>query len=287
MNSTIKHYTLNNGLRIPCIGFGTWKAAEGDNAEVITTAIKAGYRYFDTASFYQTETYIGEAIAASNIKREEFFLASKMWKDQMGGEEARKAFKHTTEALRTDYLDLYLIHWPVPKLDMPDEEWKRIDLETWQVMEELYHEGRVKAIGLSNFLPHHLENILQHGTVKPAVNQLELHPGYMQSAAVRYCEENDILLQAWSPVARGRILKEPILEKMAERYQVSTATLCLRFLLQKNMVIIPKAATVERMKQNLDIFDFTISKDDMYRLETLPQMGWSGEHPDYERQVTG
>jgi len=273
-------YTLNNGVQIPCIGFGTYKAATGNSADIIATAIEAGYRFFDTASFYETESYLAEAIKRSGLPREDFFITSKVWKTEMGYQETLEAFERTLKNLNTDYLDLYLIHWPRPTLD---KEWKDVCVATWKAMEELYKAGRVRAIGLSNFLPHHLDVILQNCTVKPMVNQLEMNPGYTQEAAVNYSQANDILVQAWSPLGRQRVLQAKLLVELAEKYQVSPARICLRYELQKGINPIPKASAMERMKDNMNVFDFTISTEDMHKLNTLPQIGWSGEHPDFER----
>lgn len=274
-------YTLNNGLLIPCIGFGTYKAAEGEDIKVLETAIAAGYRYFDTASFYGTETYLGEAVKNSGLKREELFITSKMWKEEMGYENTLKAFDRTLNHLQTDYLDLYLIHWPRPSLEYKD--WKALDKDTWRAMEELYHAGKVKAIGLSNFLPHHIENILESCTVEPAVNQIEFHPGYSQEAAVRYCEEKKIRVQGWSPIGRRRLMNEPLIQELAGKYSVSEAHICLRYAVQRGVIPLPKSSSYDRMKENQNVFSFEISREDMYRLETLPQTGWSGEHPDRAR----
>lgn len=274
-------YTLNNGLQIPCLGFGTYKAAEGEDVSVLKTAIEAGYRYFDTASFYGTEKYLGTAVRESGLKRAEFFLVSKMWKEEMGYDNTMEAFERTLKNLQTDYLDLYLIHWPKPAPDY--EDWKKLDLDTWRALEELYSQGKVKAIGLSNFLPHHIENILENCTVRPAVNQIEFHPGYSQEAAVRYCEENGIRVQGWSPLGRMRLMSEPLIRELSCKYKVSAAQICLRYALQRGVIPLPKSSSLERMKQNQDIFSFDISKEDMYRLETMPPAGWSGEHPDRVR----
>lgn len=281
MKSIYDCYTLNNGVKIPCVAFGTFKAAQENNKKVIGTAIETGYRYFDTASYYGTETYLGEAIRDSGISRGEFFLTSKMWKDEMGYENTKRAFELSLENLGTDYLDLYLIHWPLPSPDF--QEWKQLDLETWRALEELYEEGRVRAIGLSNFLPHHIENILEHCKVRPMVNQIEFHPGYSQEAAVRYCQEQGIQVQAWSPLGRMRISEEPLILELAEKYQVSASQICLRYAIERDVIPLPKSSSPERMRQNQDLFNFKITKEDMYRLETLPQIGWSGEHPDRER----
>lgn len=281
MTSISDCYTLNNGVQIPCVAFGTYKAADGKSADIIRMAIEAGYRYFDTASFYGTEEYLAQAIEQSGIPRSEFFLASKLWKEEMGYEETKKAFERTLERLQTDYLDLYLIHWPLPAPDYDD--WKSLDAETWKAMEELYEEGKIRAIGLSNFLPHHIENIRNHCRIQPMVDQLEFHPGYTQEAAVRYCQEHQILVQAWSPIGRKRVLEEPLIRDLSEKYGVSPAQICLRYAVQRNIVPLPKSSAMERMKENQDIFSFEILQEDMYRLDTMPQAGWSGEHPDRER----
>lgn len=281
MKSIYDCYTLSNGVKIPCLGYGTYKAAANESAEVIRLAIEAGYRYFDTASFYGTEKYLGEAIHESKIPRDEFFLASKVWKTEMGYEETKAAFAKTLENLRTDHLDLYLIHWPLPTPDYKD--WKTLDIETWRAMEELYKEGKVRAIGLSNCLPHHIENILANCEIAPMADQLEYHPGYTQEAAVRYCKEHNILVQGWSPIGRGRMFGDKLILELTEKYQISPAQLCLKFAIQNGVVPLPKSSTMERMKQNQDLFGFEISEEDMYRLQTMPQAGWSGEHPDRER----
>lgn len=274
-------YTLSNGIKIPCVGYGTYKAAEGNSAEIIRTAIEAGYRYFDTASFYETEPYLAEAVRDSKIKREEFFFSSKVWKDEMGYEKTKAALHRTLKNLNTNYIDLYLIHWPLPSPDY--KEWRQLNIDTWRAMEELYHEGKIRAIGFSNFLPHHIENIIQNCKVSPMVNQLEFHPGYTQDATVQYCKEHNIQVQAWSPIGRTRVLKDPLILELAEKYNVSPAQICLKFALQKDIIPIPKSSSMARMKENQDLFSFEISKEDMYRLDTMPQIGWSREHPDRER----
>lgn len=277
----IEHYILNNGVEIPAVAFGTYKAADGKSADVIRTAIEAGYRYFDTASFYGTETYLAEAVRESGISRDEIFIASKLWKTEMGYDNVKKAFGRTLENLETDYLDLYLIHWPLPEPGY--KEWKQLDKETWRAMEELYQEGKIRAIGLSNFLPHHIENILEDCTVRPAVDQIEYHPGYSQEAVVQYCKERDILVQAWSPIGRQRVLTEGLVQELAEKYGVSPARICLKFAVQRGIIPLPKSSSMERMKDNLDLYSFEMEQEDIWRLATMPQAGWSGEHPDRER----
>lgn len=276
-------YTLSNGVRIPCVAYGTYKAADGKSADIIRMAIETGYRYFDTASFYGTESYLAQAVRDSKIPREDFFFASKVWKAEMGYEETKAAFSRTLECLGTDYLDLYLIHWPIPSVVF--EDWRQLDLDTWRAMEELYLSGKIRAIGLSNFLPHHIENLLSGCQIAPMVNQLEFHPGYTQEAAVRYCKEHQIQVQAWSPIGRARVLSDPLILELSEKYHVSPAQICLRFAVQKEIIPLPKSSSVERMRENQDLFSFALSTEDMYRLDTMPQTGWSGEHPDRERVI--
>lgn len=282
-SNKIEHYVLNNDVEIPAVAFGTYKAADGKSADVIRAAIGAGYRYFDTASFYGTETYLAEAIRESGIPRREFFIASKLWKDEMGYENVKSAFERTLNNLRTDYLDLYLIHWPLPEPGY--KEWRQLDKETWRAMEELYEAGKIRAIGLSNFLPHHIENILKDCRVRPAVDQIEYHPGYSQEAVVNYCRERGILVQAWSPIGRSRVLDEPLVKELAAKYDVSPAQICLKFAVQRNIIPLPKSSSEDRMRENLDLYSFELEQDDIWRLSTMPQTGWSGEHPDRARAV--
>lgn len=273
-------YELSNGMKIPCIGFGTYNAKGGDNLAIIKTAIEAGYRYFDTASLYETERVLGQAIKESQIPREEFFIVSKAWIDERGYDEVKAAFARTLDRLQMDYLDLYLIHWP--RGAEGDTDWKEVDVQTWRAMEELCEEGKIKGLGLSNFLPHHIENILENCRIRPVVDQLELHPGYTQEAATRYCQEHDIRVQAWSPLGRGKsiLTEQPVLSEYARKYGKSIQQICLRFLLQKGIIPIVKASAMERMKQNQEIFDFEISREDMSILNNMPQNTWLGEHPD-------
>lgn len=278
MNSIYDCYTLSNGVRIPCVGYGTYKAADGNGSAVIRMALEAGYRYFDTASFYQTETYVAQALRDSGISRSEVFLASKMWKDEMGYAQTKAAFQRTLERLETDYLDLYLIHWPRPDAGYGD--WKQLDMDTWRAMEELYEAGKIRAIGLSNFLPQHIENLLQNGKIAPMVNQIEFHPGHTQEATVRYCQAHGIQVQAWSPMGRTRVLKDPLVQELAQNHGVSAAQICLRYAVQRQIIPLPKASSIERMKQNQDLFSFELTQEEMFRLDTMPPTGWSGQHPD-------
>lgn len=272
-------YTLSNGARVPGIGFGCYKLDPDLGHETVLQAIQAGYRHFDTASVYQTEEAVGRAVRASGLPREDFFLTSKLWRTEM--DSPLEAFQTSLDKLQTDYLDLYLIHWPRP--DLVRTDWAELDRQVWRCLEELYRQGRVRAIGVSNFLPHHLMELLPHCQVPPMVDQLEHHPGYLQPAAVAFCRENGILVEGWSPMGRMRLMEDPTLSALAEQYGVTVPQLCLRFAVQEGVVPLPKSSSPERMRANLDLFGFQISPADMYRIRTLPQMGWGGEHPDRER----
>ena len=271
--------TLSNGSQIPGIGFGCYKLPEETGEEILLSAIRAGYRHFDTASIYHTEGVLGRAVRNSGLPREDFFLTSKLWKDQM--DDPMSAFQASLEALGTDYLDLYLIHWPRP--DLGRKDWNELDIKVWRCLEQLYQKGAVRAIGVSNFLPHHLMNLLGRCAVRPMVNQLEYHPGYIQEAAVRWCQSQNIQVEGWSPIGRMRLKDEPLLVQLAEKYHVTVPQLCLRFAVQNQIIPLPKSSSPERMAQNLDLFGFQLSEEDLFRIRTLPQLGWGGEHPDRER----
>ena len=274
---------LNNGVLIPRIGFGTYKTTVDDGYTVILNAIKAGYRHLDTAAIYNNEEEVGRAVRESAVPREEFFITSKLNRNRLGYESTKAEFEESLRKLGMDYMDLYLIHWPRSDYGRDDyDSWEDLDRETWRAMEELLKEGKVRAIGVSNFLPHHLDNLLKNANVVPALNQLELHPGYLQEEAVEYCREKGIALEAWSPIGRARIMKYPLLVEMAAKYGVSVAHLCLIFGLQSDFIILPKSTHVESMEENLVSGDITISDEDMDLIRSMPEAGWSGEHPDRE-----
>ena len=276
-------YTLSDGLKIPKIGFGTYNEEFADNKAVILEAIECGYRFFDTASLYETERSLGNALKESGIARTDVIIETKLWIDEMGAENVRKAFEKSLNRLQTDYIDIYMMHWP-RQTGADDEKWKELDAETWLAMERLVRQGKVKHLGISNFLPHHLKNILENSSIKPVVDQLELHPGYSQEAAVAFCKTNGILPMAWSPLGRGRenaTIGNAILVRLAKKYGKSIQQINLRFLLQKGILPIPKASSKEHMKANLEVFDFELSEDDMYMISYMPQTAWLGEHPDF------
>ena len=278
-----RFYTLNDGSKIPMIGFGTYNEEFKDNKDVILQAIECGYRFFDTASLYETESSLGNALRESGIARSEVIIETKLWIDEMGADNAKAAFERSLNRLQTDYVDIYMMHWP-RQTGSDDEDWKTLDIETWQAMESLVEQGKVRRLGLSNFLPHHLKNILDNCKIRPVVDQLELHPGYSQERAVEYCQKNDVLPMAWSPLGRGRenaTIGNSILVRLSEKYGRSIQQINIRFLLQKGILPIPKASTYEHMKSNMDVFDFELSEDDISMLSCMPQTAWLLEHPDF------
>ena len=273
-----KIFTLHNGVEMPGIGFGTWKAKDGADAyDSIIEALKAGYRHIDTAAMYRNEASVGKAVRECGLKREEIFVTSKVWNKNRGYEKTLAAFEKTLATMELDYLDLYLIHWPAIPLQF--EDWDEINLGTWKAMIELYKAGKIKAIGVANFYPKHLESLMKT-EVPPMVNQIEFHPGYTQDEVVKYCQENGIVVQGWSPLGNGAVLGSEFLAEMAAKYNKSVAQICLRFAVQNGIVPLPKSVTPERIASNLDIYDFEISEEDMKAIAAMPETGFSGWNPN-------
>jgi len=269
---------LSNGYEIPCVGFGTWKINGDEAAErAVINAINAGYRHIDTAAVYGNETGVGKAVKKCGIKREELFITSKVWNTMRGYDNTLAAFDESMEKLDLKYLDLYLIHWPASKNRF--ENWEKINYETWQALIKLYSEGKVRAIGVSNFLPHHLEALMS-AEIKPMVNQIEFHPGKMQDDALSFCRENNILVEAWSPLGRGAVLDNETLKDIAGKYNKSVAQICIKWCLQNGVLPLPKSVTPERVKENANVFDFEISDADMKIINEMPFCGGSSLHPD-------
>ncbi len=280
----MREIVLNDGNKIPDVGFGTYKATNESGYEVVLDAIRAGYRLLDTAKVYENEEDIARAIKESGLPRQEFYITSKLDRNMLGYDNAKSELDNTLKRLGTDYIDLYLLHWPRADYGKPDfDEWKRLDIESWKALEELQKNGKIRSIGVSNFLPHHLQNLLDNTDVVPAVNQLELHPGYMQAYACTFCKQHGIALEAWSPIGRGRLSENEILKSLASKYQTSIPHLCLVFLHQEGIIVLPKSADYNRMKENMILDDISISEEDMWKIRTMPQAGWGGEHPDCER----
>ncbi len=268
MNKLSDCYTLSNGVKIPCIGFGTWQISNGeDGVDAVKKAIELGYRHIDTAAGYDNEEGVGKAIKAAGVPREELFITSKLHNSIRGYEDTIAAFNKTMEKLDLEYLDLYLIHWPNPAKYR--ECWKEMNAESWRAIEDLYKEGRIKAIGISNFLPHHIEALLETATIVPMVNQIRLCPGNIQNEVVAYCREKNMLLEAYSPLAAGIVFGVEELEAMSSKYNKSIAAICMRFSLQMGFLPLPKTVNEGRMLDNANVFDFTITDEDMKVLAEL------------------
>jgi len=262
---------LDNGLEMPYLGLGVFKIKDGSEViNAIHNAFDAGYRHIDTAALYGNEEGVGRAIKAYDISREKVFVTSKVWNTEQGYESTLRAFDKSMERLGFEYLDLYLVHWPVAG------KYK----DTWRALEKIYREGRVKAIGISNFLQHHILDLMQTAEIKPMVNQVEFHPRLVQQDLIDFCKENDIQFEAWSPFRMGEIFKVKELDAIAERYNKSVAQLIVRWDLQKGVVTIPKSVRKERIISNADVFDFEISKEDMALINGLDRQDRIGADPD-------
>lgn len=273
----MKNVVLNNGTEIPEIGFGTWQTTEGVQ-KTVKEALKAGYKHIDTAAIYGNEAEIGEAIEESGIDRKDLYLTTKIWNSNRSAEGVKYSVEQSLKNLKTNYLDLLLIHWPANAKQF--DNWKEINAETWKAMEELYKSGVVKAIGVSNFMLPQIEALLETAEVIPVVNQIEFHPGYTQPQVVDFCKEKGIAIEAWSPIGSGRLLKDEDLKNIADSYGVSPAILCIQFCLQSGVIVLPKSENPTNIYNNLHFERFKISESDMKALKTLEETGFSCLNPE-------
>ncbi|WP_027962945.1 aldo/keto reductase [Halalkalibacillus halophilus] len=271
INSLQDRIQLNNGINIPGIGLGVYKVWEDQEAaDTVRTAINQGYRLIDTASFYDNEVGVGQGVQEADANREDVFITSKVWNEEQGYDETLRAFEQSLQKLNMDYLDLYLIHWPVTgKYE-----------DTWKAMERLYSEGMIKSIGVSNFHKHHLEKLFVKANEKPVVNQVEFHPHLIQREVKQYCEREDIKLEAWSPLKRGQVLEEDVIVSLAEKYQKTPAQIILRWDIEQEVITIPKSTNEKRMKENTDIFDFQLTKEEVETINNLHCDSRTGPNPD-------
>ena len=265
-------FTLANGVRVPCIGFGTWQSEDGDEAyNAVTAALQSGYRHIDTAAAYGNEKSVGAAIRdfcrEYNVRREDIFLTTKLWNDDHGYEATQAAIKKSLQLLGVSYIDLYLIHWPNP-LKFRDC-WAQKNAESWRAMEEAYAAGQVKAIGISNFYGRHITELMKTATVAPMVNQIKLCPGQTQDALVDYCARAGMILEAYSPLGTGGIFSNAFMRELAQKYNRSIAQICIRWSLQRGYLPLPKSVTAERIAENTRVFDFALSDDDCDKIATL------------------
>ncbi len=264
---------------MPCVGYGTWQTPSGDVArDSVKAALELGYRHVDTASAYENEESVGEGIRLSGVRREDIFLTTKQWTSARGYEQTIAAAERSLKALGTDYLDLYLIHWPAVKKGSPD--WADLNAETWRGFEKLYRDGKVRAIGVSNFLIEQLEVLKARAEVMPMVDQIEFHPGYVQKETVDYCQANGIQVEAWSPLGCGRVLSDPLVAKIGAAHGKSSAQTCVRYAMQHGVVPLPKSVHADRIASNAQVFDFTLTDAEMASIDSMPETGYSGYHPD-------
>jgi diketogulonate reductase-like aldo/keto reductase len=260
------------GLAMPLLGFGTYKSKPGEEAHTsVLHALELGYRHIDTAALYENEADVGEAVRESGVRRDEVFITTKVWDTEQGYDTTLAAFDKSLAKLGTPYVDLYLVHWPKPALAQG----------TWRAMEEIHASGRARAIGVCNHLPHHLEALLAHATVPPAVNQVEFHPRLQQPDLQRFCAQRGITLEAWAPIMRGGVFHIPEILTIAERHAKSAAQVTLRWILQKDIVAIPKSVHKDRIAENAALFDFELSAGEMATIDALDTGERIGPHPDH------
>jgi methylglyoxal/glyoxal reductase len=263
--------TLNNGVEMPQLGFGVFKVENGDQTvESVKKALEAGYRAIDTASIYGNEEGVGQAIRESGIPREELFITSKVWNDDQGYDSALAAYDASLKRLGLEYLDLYLIHWPG----------KDKYIDTWKALEKIYNDGRVKAIGVSNFHIHHLENLMASSEVTAVINQIELHPRLSQEEIREFCKKHDIKVEAWGPLGQGNLLEEPTINHIAEKHGKTPAQILIRWHLQHGIVVIPKSVTPSRIEQNAQVFDFELSMEEINKIDALNMNERFSKNPD-------
>jgi diketogulonate reductase-like aldo/keto reductase len=279
MKSLADTYVMPNGVKIPCVGFGTWQTPDGAVAvSSVKAAIEAGYRHIDTAAIYGNEDSVGKGIKESGVARSELFVTTKLWNDEHGYENTLRAFEASMKKLGLDYLDLYLIHWPNP-IKFRDK-WQQANAGTWKAFEELYRAGRVRAIGLSNFRRHHIEELCKTASVSPMANQIRLCPGDTQDAVVDYCREKGMVLEAYSPLGVGEIFKVPKVRALAEKYGKTVAQVCIRWSLQRGYLPLPKSVHADRIAENAGVFDFELSEGDVEYLAGLTGCAGVASDPD-------
>jgi diketogulonate reductase-like aldo/keto reductase len=279
--ATDKNIILNNGVPLPPIGLGTALANNDELVEAIKYAVSIGYRLIDTAATYANSQSVGRAVAKCGIPRKDLFVTSKLGNNDHGYSETLAAFDKTLNFLGLDYLDCYLIHWPNP-IKTREQGYEKQNAETWAAMEEIYKSGRAKSIGVSNFYIHHLEALLKTAKIKPAINQICLHPGSPHTDIVEFCRANDICLQAYSPLGAGRVLESDEIAEIAKKYNKTPAQICLRWGIQNSFSPIPKSIKQNRISENFDVFDFSLNDDDMQTLSAMPDYNnVKLPHPDF------
>ena len=278
--ATVPTIRLNNGVEIPQLGFGVYQVPPEDTAEAVSTALEIGYRHIDTAEMYGNEKGVGEAVARSGIDRGEVFVTSKLNNGYHRRDDALRAFDQSLADLGFEYLDLFLVHWPLPGIDVDY-------VETWKAMEEIYASGRARSIGVSNFQAHHLRRLFGETEVRPAVNQIEVHPYLAQEELRAFDADHEIVTEAWSPIAQGKVLDDPVVLRVAERCSRTPAQVVLRWHVQRGDVVFPKSVSRQRMQENFELFDFELGTGDMATLTGLDRGERTGPDPDTFNYIPG
>ena len=278
--ATVPTIRLNNGVEIPQLGFGVYQVPPEDTADAVATALEIGYRHIDTAEMYGNEKGVGEAVVRSGVDRGELFVTSKLNNGSHRRDDALRAFDQSLGDLGFEYLDLFLIHWPLPGIDVDY-------IETWKAMEEIYASGRCRAIGVSNFQAHHLRRLFSETEVRPAVNQIEVHPYLTQEELRAFDADHEIVTEAWSPIAQGKVLDDPAIVAIAERLGRTPAQVVLRWHVQRGDVVFPKSVSRQRMQENFELFDFELGTEDMATLAGLDRGERTGPDPDTFNYIPG
>ena len=279
--SVVPNVTLNNGVEIPQLGFGVFQIDPQETKDATLAALEVGYRHIDTAEMYGNEKEVGEAVRASGLPREEVFLTSKLNNGFHRPDDARRVFDATLEALGSDYVDLFLIHWPLPTRYDGDY------VSTWRTLEEFYRDGRARSIGVSNFQPHHLRRLHEESEITPAINQIEIHPYLTQDGVRAFCAEHQIAVEAWSPIAQGLVLTDPTLDEIARRVGRTPAQVVLRWHIERGDIVFPKSVTPERIEENIEIFGFELSGEDVEAISALNRNERTGPNPDQFDYIPG
>ena len=265
-------------MRLPEIGFGTWRLTGSEAQNAVRGAIGCGYRLIDTAASYGNETAVKKALNTCEVPREELVISGKLWNTKRQYDDAIAACRQSLRRLGLEYFDLYLVHWPASPVLY--ENWREVNAECWRAMETLQRDGFARMIGVCNYLPRHLDALMETAEIVPTVNQIELHPGFLNRDSLEYCLKNDIQVEAWSPLGEGTLLNHPLIQHIAQTHQRTPAQICLRWCVQHGAIPIPKSANEERIRQNLDIFSFALSEEEMEEIDAMPFSGGPGFDPD-------
>lgn len=263
----MKTLKLNSGYEIPYFGYGTWQTPADEAQRAVEHAIRTGFNHIDTAAFYQNEEAVGRGIRQSGARREDIFLTTKVWNTERGYDKTRRSFEESLKKLGTDYVDLYLIHWPANPFQF--DNWKQLNLDTWRAMEDLVDEKLVRSIGVSNFMPRHLKPLMEKARIMPAVNQIEYHPGWKQQQCVDFCHQNGIVVEGWSPLAQGDVFKVPLLKELSQKYEKSISQIVLSWVMVCGVIPLSKSVTPSRIEENFLSMELSLQREDIEKIDSL------------------